>query len=201
MNGGWCPWSIPLHEGLRNRPYSLRCDFTVSYLILPPFKCLSAGQSSNTFRDPIDCRLGKWTLTDSRVGPHWKYRFQEFLFCWVFIRWYGNLFIELLLSNGCVLQSSCHNTQKHPKPIRINTLVSTYEGPWTAMNHALGTYNEHMRNIKLNNEDSGFATHIGILIIRNVIEEYRILWKVLTTQYSSAYEYKRKLLHLFALAQ
>jgi hypothetical protein len=25
MNGGWCSWSIPLHEGLRNRSWSLRC--------------------------------------------------------------------------------------------------------------------------------------------------------------------------------
>jgi hypothetical protein len=31
MNGSWCPWSIPLRKGLRNRPYtrSLRRDLTV----------------------------------------------------------------------------------------------------------------------------------------------------------------------------
>jgi hypothetical protein len=27
----WCLWSVPLHEGFRNRPYCLRCDLTVPY--------------------------------------------------------------------------------------------------------------------------------------------------------------------------
>jgi hypothetical protein len=49
MNGSWCPWSVPLYKGFRNRPYSLRCGLIVSYRIFPPFKCLSTGHSSNGF--------------------------------------------------------------------------------------------------------------------------------------------------------
>jgi hypothetical protein len=42
MNSSWCPWSIPLKEGFRNGPYSLRCDFSITYFSFPPFKCLFA---------------------------------------------------------------------------------------------------------------------------------------------------------------
>jgi hypothetical protein len=51
---------IPLKEGLRNGPYSLRCDFSVTYFCLPPFKCLFTGHSPDCFRDPIDCRFTSW---------------------------------------------------------------------------------------------------------------------------------------------
>jgi hypothetical protein len=40
MNISWCPWFIPLYEGFRNGPYTLRSDLTVAYFCFPPFKCL-----------------------------------------------------------------------------------------------------------------------------------------------------------------
>jgi hypothetical protein len=42
----WCPWSIPLYNGFRIGPYSLRCDIRVTSFLFPPFKCLSTGHSS-----------------------------------------------------------------------------------------------------------------------------------------------------------
>jgi hypothetical protein len=38
MNTCWCPCSIPLKEELSNGPYSLRCDFSVTYSCLLPLK-------------------------------------------------------------------------------------------------------------------------------------------------------------------
>jgi hypothetical protein len=39
MKSSWCLWSIPLKEGFRNEPHSLRCDFSVTYFCFPLFKC------------------------------------------------------------------------------------------------------------------------------------------------------------------
>jgi hypothetical protein len=60
MNSSWCPWSIPLKEGFGDGPYSLRCDFSITYFCFPPLKCLFAGYSPDWFRDPVNCRCTRW---------------------------------------------------------------------------------------------------------------------------------------------
>jgi hypothetical protein len=51
MNSGWYPWSIPLKDGFRSGPYSLRCGFSITKFSFPPFKCLFSGHSPDWFCD------------------------------------------------------------------------------------------------------------------------------------------------------
>jgi hypothetical protein len=56
MTSSWCPWSIPLYEGFRNGPRSLR----VSSFRFPPLKCPSTGHSSDWVRNPVNCSFTFW---------------------------------------------------------------------------------------------------------------------------------------------
>jgi hypothetical protein len=61
MNCRWCLCPTPFCEGIRNRPYCLRCDFSVCKLCFPSIKCLFPDHSPNIPSDPAYCSFGSWS--------------------------------------------------------------------------------------------------------------------------------------------